>query len=138
MAMTDLFDEDAPVRASRPATIKHRRFQIRMMASAIVLSRVDISKIVGLRDIVDVENFRLGIQFMIDRGGGKITEAIFGLASGIKAIARHHVKVDNLHLERLKRLCSRIDQQADRYRKKNKERLAQFDDRRNLALLMHL
>jgi integrase len=138
MAMTDLFDEDAPVRASRPATIKHRRFQIRMMASAIVLSGVDISKITGLRDIVEVENFRLGIRFMIDRGDGKITEAIFGLASGIKAIARHHVKIDDLHLERLKRLCSRLDQQADRYRKKNKERLAQFDDRRNLALLMHL
>ena len=138
LAMTDLFDEDAPVRANRPATIKHRRFQIRMTASAIVRMGTPIDEITSLSDLVSIENFQAGIQFMMDRRDGKITEAMFTLATGIKSIAKHHVKVDESHLERLKRLCSRIDQQADRYRKKNKDRLAQFDDPRNLYRLMAL
>jgi hypothetical protein len=136
LAMTDLFDDDAPVRANRPATIEHRRFQIRMMASAIVRQGAPISKITSLADLVGLDNFRLGIQFLIDRHDGTVTEATFTLATGIKSIARYYVKVDDVHLEHLKRLCSRLDQQADRYRKKNKDRLAQFDDRRNLARLL--
>jgi integrase len=67
-----------------------------------------------------------------------VKEALFTLATGIKSIARYHVKVSEKDLERLKRLCSRLDQQADRYRKKNKDRLAQFDDRRNMAILLNL
>jgi len=138
MAMTDLFDNDAPVRASRPATVQHRRFQIRMMASAIVHAGVPIGEITALSNLVDMKNFRLGIQFMIDRQDGKITESLFTLVTGIKSIARYFVKVDEDNLEQLKRLCSKIDKKADRYRKKNKDRLAQFDDDQNFARLLAL
>ena len=135
LGMSDLFDEDAPVRACRPATIAHRRFQIRMMVSALVLSGIEVR---SLSDLVVPDNFRQGIQFMLDRKEGKVTEALFGLASGIKAIARHYVKVGEGELNQLRRICTRLDQTADRYRKKNKERLSQFDDTRNLMLLLML
>jgi integrase len=134
----DLFDEDAPVRPCEPATIKHRRFQIRMMASAIVKSGVPINNVTSLAILVEIENFKQGLQFMLDRQDGEVKEANFTLASGIKAIAKHHIKVPEDHMNKLQRICSRLDQTADRYRKKNKERLAQFDDRRNLALLLAL
>ena len=60
LRMSDLFDEDAPVRACSPVTIKHRRFQIRMMASALVLSGIEVR---SLSDLVVPDNFRQGIQF---------------------------------------------------------------------------
>ena len=135
LEMSDLFDEDAPVRACRPLTIKHRRFQIRMMASALVLSGIEVQ---SLSDLVVPDNFRQGVQFMLDRKEGKVTEALFGLASGIKAIARHYVKVGEDELNQLRRICTRLNQTADRYRKKNMERLSQFDDPRNLMLLLML
>ncbi len=138
MAMTDLFDDDAPVRASRPATVKHRRFQIRMMASAIVRAGAPIGEVTSLSTLVDMEKFKLGIQFMIDRRDGKVTESLFTLVTGIKAIAKYFVKVDDDHFDQLKRICSRLDKQSDRYRKKNKDRLGQFDDDRNLARLLAL
>jgi integrase len=134
----DLFDEDAPVRPCEPTTIEHRRFQIRMMASAIVKSGVSITAVTSLAAIVDIENFKRGLQFMLDRQDGDVREANFTLASGIKAIAKHHVKIPEEHMKQLQRICSRLDQKADRYRKKNKDRLAQFDDRRNLAMLLGL
>jgi hypothetical protein len=138
LGASDLFDENAPVRACRPATIEHRRFQIRMMASAIVRSGVSIDDITSLDDLVRIDNFRAGMQFMLDRHDGDVREADFTLASGIKAIARHHVKVRDDHLKQLQGICSRLDQKADRHRKKNRDRLSQFGDARNLALLLAL
>ncbi len=134
----DLFDADAPVKPCRPATIKHRRFQIRMMASAIVRSGVRFSAIQSLADLVKLDHFQRGITFMLDRQEGAVKEANFTLASAIKAIARYHVKVPEAHLNELRRLCSKMDKAADRYRKKNKDRLDQFEDDRNLALLLGL
>ena len=134
----DLFDADAPVKPCRPATIKHRRFQIRMMASAIVLSGVDILSVQSLADLVELDNFQRGITYMLDRQDGAVKEANFTLASAIKAIARYHVKVPEAHLDELRRLCAKMDRAADRYRKNNKDRLDQFDDDRNLALLLGL
>jgi hypothetical protein len=138
LGASDLFDENAPVRPCRPATIKHRRFQIRMMASAIVRSGVSINDITSLADLVHMDNFRAGMKFMLDRHDGDVREANFTLASGIKAIAKYHVKVSDDQLKQLKTICSRLDQKADRYRKKNRDRLSQLDDDRNMALLMGL
>jgi hypothetical protein len=138
LALKDLFDEDAPIRPCEPTTIKHRRFQIRMMASAIAKSGTSISSVTSLAFVVELDNFKRGLQFMLDRQDGAVMEANFTLASGIKAIAKHHVKITDEHLKKLQRICSKLDQKADRYRKRNKVRLAQFDDRRNIALLLGL
>jgi len=138
LAVDDLFDEDAPTKPLRPATIKHRSFQIRMMASAIVLSGRDIDTIQSLADLVAVEAFKAGLTYMRERQAGHTSEALFGLATGIKAIARHHVKVDAEHFDQLKRICARLDQTADRTRKRTKERLDQFDDPLALQKLLAL
>ena len=138
LALKDLFDEDAPIHPCEPATVKHRRFQIRMMASAIVRSGISISDVATLAFVVELDNFKRGLQFMLDRQDGAVMEANFTLASGIKAIAKHHVKITDEHLKQLQQICSKLDQKADRYRKRNMERLAQFDDRRNISLLLDL
>ena len=109
-----------------------------MMASAIVRSGVRFSAIQSLADLVKLDHFQRGITFMLDRQDGAVKEANFTLASAIKAIARYHVKVPEAHLNELRRLCSKMDKAADRYRKKNKDRLDQFEDDRNLALLLGL
>lgn len=134
----DPLDDDGPVRPARPATLKHRRFQIRMMASALVRQGHDNGAIISLAYLVEIKNLKDGLRFMIDRAGGQPTEAIHGLAMGLKAIARHHVQVDDEHLEQLRRICARLNRQVDGLREKNRERLAQFDDEHNLALLLHL
>lgn len=138
LGMSDLFDDEVPARACRPATIDHRRFQIRMMASALVRTGYDQAKITSLACLVDVERFKAGLRYMMDRGDGRPTEAIHGLAMGLKAIARHHVKVDESHLDQLRKICARLDQQVDGHRETTRTRLAQFDDPLNLYRLLLL
>lgn len=134
----DIFDEDAPIRPMRPATVKHRRTQIRCAASALVRSGMPINTVTSLAVLVEVSNFKKLLQYMIDRAGGAPTEAIFGLASGLKAIGLYHVKVPPEQADAIKQICSKLNRVADRTRATKKTRLEQFDDIRALQTLLAL
>ncbi|ANK82138.1 MAG: hypothetical protein TEF_16080 [Rhizobiales bacterium NRL2] len=138
LARPCLLDEDGPVKPLRPSTIRHRRFQIQEIASALVLSGREMSSIDSLAALVDLDAFKTGLRFMIGRFGDKPTEAIHGLAMGMKAIATHHVRVDDGHLKEMRRICQRLNLQVEGLREKNRRRLEQLDDDINLARLLHL
>jgi integrase len=132
----DLADE-GPARKPRASTVRHRLFQIRMAASALVLRGHAVEGIASLAYLVEVEHFKDIVRFMIDRQG-KPTEAIHGLATGLLAIARHHVKAAPAQLEALRRIVKKLDLEADGFREKTRDRLLQFDDPKNLFLLLDL
>ena len=134
----DLLAVDAPIRALRPATLKHRQFQTRMFGSALVHEGHPIDAITSLAYLVEVRHFKDGLRFLLRRAGGKPTEAIHGLATGIKAIARHHVKVPAAQLQELQRICKKLDLELDGLREKTRRRLQQFDDEQNVGLLLGL
>lgn len=138
LANPDPLSGTGPVRPLRASTIKHRRFQIQEMASALVRSGHLITSIKDLAYLVQIDHFKEGLRYMMGRFNKKPTEAIHGLAMGITAIAKHHVLVDQEHLEHLKGITRRLNLEVDGLRAKNQERLAQLDDEDNLALLLHL
>ena len=134
----DPLADDAVPKPLRPVTIKHRAFQIRMFASALVRRNVPAERITGFDVLVDVENFKDALRYMLDRNGGTPTEAIYGLATAMKAIARHHVKVPQAQLEQLTRICARIKVKNRGLTEKNRRRLRQFDDPFNVSGLLLL
>lgn len=129
---------DGPAKPLRPATIKHWKFQIQQMASAIVRSGTPIGKIDSLAFIVDTENLKNGLRYMMSRFGNAPTEAIHAHAIKMKAIARHHVKVGDDQLNELSGLCRRLQRGGPGLRAKNQARLEKLDDDSNLALLLNL
>ena len=132
-----LADDAVPV-PLRQVTIDHRAFQIRMFASALVRRNVPAERITGLDVLVEVENFREALRFMLGRNEDQSSEAIYGCAMALKAIATHHVKVTPAHLEELQRICSRIKVKIHGLRDKNRRRLRQFDDPVNISKLLLL
>jgi hypothetical protein len=134
----DPFNASGPMKPLRPATVAHRRHQIQQMASALLLAGYPIEKITSLAALVQVEAFKDGLRQLMSRFGDKPTEAIHGLAMGMKAIATHHVNVDEEHVNELRRICQRLNLNIDGLRIKNQERLQQLDDPHNLAKLLHL
>jgi hypothetical protein len=108
------------------------------MASAVVLAGHPIEDITSLAFLIDVDKFKDGLRQLMSRFSDKPTEAIHGLAIGLKAIATHHVKVDEYHLNEIRRICQRLNLNVDGLRKKNRERLQQLDDPHNMAKLLHL
>jgi len=138
LANPDILDESGPSRPLRPATIAHRRFQIREAGSALVRSGYPMAKITSLSVLVQIDNLKSALRWMMDRFGGKPTEAIKGVAICLQAIARHHVKAADEDLSQIKGIVSRLGREADGLREKNRQRLHQLDDPANLAKLLHL
>jgi integrase len=137
LAGCDLLEE-MPFRPARPATVRLRNFQIRSFASALVLRGRDPSTITSLRDLIEIDAFKAGLKFLIERRGGKSTSAISHLAESLKAIARHHVRHDKEHLDKLGAIIRRLETGRPGLTETNRARLRQLDDLQNLAALLQL
>jgi hypothetical protein len=100
LAGRDLLAE-MPSRPLRPTTLRHRDFEVRSFASALVMRGRDPATITSLRDLIEIDAFKEALKFFISRKGGKSTSAISHMARSMKAIARHYLDVDSDHLELL-------------------------------------
>jgi hypothetical protein len=138
LANPDLFDEDAPARPLRPTTIKHRQFQLREVASALVRSGMPIDEVDSLAVLVDFDNVKQALRWMMGRFENKPTEAIKGVAVCLQAVARHHVRLNDTDIKVISGLIKRLGRDVDGLREKNRQRLLQLDDPANLTKLLHL
>jgi integrase len=137
LAGRDLLEEMS-FRPARPITVEHRKFQIRSFASALVLRGRDPSTITSLRDLVEIEAFKEGLKFLIERRGGRSTSAISHLARSLKAIARHHLHLDRDYLDKLGAIIRRLESGRRGLTETNRARLRQLDDLQNLEALLRL
>lgn len=137
LAGRDLLEEMS-FRPARPITVRHRNFQIRSFASALVLRGRDPGTITSLRDLVEIEAFKEGLKFFIERRGGRSTGAISHLARSLKAVARHHLRLDRDHLDKLGAIISRLESGGCGLTETNRARLRQLDDLQNLEALLRL
>ena len=136
LAGCDLLEE-APFRPVRPATLAHREWQIRAFASALVLMGREPTTLASLSDLVEMETFKTGLRFFLDRDGGPTT-AIADFAGVLKAIARHHVRVEPDHLDRMGGVIRRLAPGRVGLTETNRTRLRPFDDRGNIGALLNL
>jgi hypothetical protein len=134
--------EDVSSRPVRPITSANREWQIRCFASALVLRGRDASTITSLRDLVEIETFKDGLRYFIERNGGKATTGICNLARGLKAIARHHLHLDAGHVDSMgaviRHLVRRLDGGGRGLTEKNRTRLRPLSDGNNAIALLQL
>jgi integrase len=129
---------DGPVRIVRPGTVAHRQRQIRSFASALARQGRDPATLVSLKDLVEIETLKTGLKFLIERSSGKTTTAIYDFVSALKAVARHHLHVEQGHLDRITGIMRRLDVGRRGLTQKNRSRLRQLDDPQNAAALLRL
>jgi len=134
----DPLAEDAVPRPLRPTTLKHRTFQVRMFASALVHRNMPPERMTDLSILVEPANFREALRFMLERNDNKPTESIYGCATALKHVAEHYVKVPSDQLNQLQQICSRIKVKTRGLTAKNRKRLSQFDDPANVAAFLQL
>ena len=127
LAGTDPLDEDGPDKPLRPSTLKWRRFQIRMAASSLVAAGVAVEEIKSLADLVRPERFRMLLRNLLARYGKK-TGNIYGLATALKSIARHHCKLDDDEMDSLRRICGKVRYKQSGLTQKSRDRLRPFTD----------
>ena len=132
-----LFDQ-GPLRPLRPRSLEQRRFYLRQAASALVQGGRDPATIVGLADLVTVEAMQMILRFFLARSGNRPTSQIHGLATHLKAIARHHVGVPPAALEQLGRMVRRVAPPQTGLALKNRLALKQLEDPLLLGRLIRL
>jgi integrase len=137
LAGRDLLDE-APFRPVKPSTVKRREWQIRGFATALVLRGRDPKTITSLRDLIEIESYKEGLRYLIERAGGKPTTAIYDVASSLKMMASHHLQVDRAHLDRMAAIIRRLDVGPRGLTEKNRTRLRQLDDPQQASALLRL
>jgi site-specific recombinase XerD len=125
--------------ALRPATLRFRRTQLLQLATALVRQGRAVDTVTGLACLVaDTQTTRMILGFFLARSGDQKTGQILNLAQLLLQIARHWVRVDSERLEALKAMRRRLDPQEAGLRPKNRRRLVQFQDPRNLHSLLAL
>jgi hypothetical protein len=129
--------EDGRVRALRPASIKFHRHAIYKSASALVFAGRPIEGVTSLACLVEFDTFKVIMKYLRERRGGQPSSALIGVAHVLKSVARHHVKIGDVELNRMKRICANY-QVDDAGRSKSRDRLIIFEDERLLGALVHL
>jgi len=130
--------EDTPFRPVRPVTVAHREWQIRSFASALVRRGRDPAMLTSLSKLIEIDAFKSGLRFFLDREGGTPTTAIADLASSLKAVARHHVRVEPHHLDQIGSIIRRLAPGRRGLTETNWARLRHLDDRENMFALLRL
>lgn len=141
-----LWSEDGPGQPLRPATLSNIRASIRQFAHALVQSGFSIEDITDLSTLVEPTNFKAGLEHLIQRNSGTYPVGLPGLVARLLAIARYHVKAPPGQIDEIRSVKRKIEQRLRRAGKagraglteKNKARLAQFDDERNVDRLVLL
>lgn len=124
----DLVDEDAPVRALRPITLRNREYQARVAASALVAEGVPIETIAGVQDIARLDRIKIILNNVRSRGGKVHAANAFNMANFLKAAARYWVKVDETELEKIRKVASQLSPKQKGLTTKNRKRLLPFND----------
>ena len=122
------FSFEAPFRPVRAPTVNTRRYQLRVAASALVRQGRDVGSIVGLAELVEFENYKAILRFLIARRDGAARGQVGDIAVLLRAIARHYVKVPEPTLDAMTAVIRRIDSPPAGLTPRNRRRLRAFDD----------
>ncbi len=127
-----------PAKPLKPVSVRNIKASVRQFAHALVESGVASTQIADLSALVRLENYKLGLSYFYHRNGDEIPSWLSGMAGHLLAIAKYHVRLETAAIMDLRRIKSKVSHETAGFTDKNAKRLAQFDDPRNLALLLSL
>src|SRR5690606_18053639 len=122
---------------ARPATIKARKGQIQRLASALVASGTPLTDVASLAVLVQPDNAKAALRYLLDRRGGETGSDLSSLARLLQTIARHWVR-DTAVADTIKRTTKALHPKQTGMVAKNRQLLRQFDLPENKAALLHL
>jgi integrase len=130
--------EEGPARPARAATLKKRRDQLRVAASALVHQGHPVADLTCLRDLVTEDNMRSILNFMLDRHDRKPVPSIGYMAVFLKYVAEKYLDLDEQTLVKIKKLTRKLVSNRRGLTPRNRERLRPFDDPQTVAEFLAL
>jgi integrase len=133
----DPTDFDALVRELRPDTLKSYRYSFRRLASALVREHgMDPAAISGLDVLCEIKNLQNALRCYLPKHGYS-PEYASKMASQMRSVARHLLRLPEAQLDEIDLLVRRIKPPAGGMKKRNRQRLKQFDDEETVRRLLN-
>jgi len=130
-------DDDHFMRAQRPATIETRRWQLRLLATAVVRSGTAPETMTGLRVLLQPPTAAAGLQYLLERNGGKSGPQISHLATFLPTLARRLDMPDEV-TAKLRKIGAKLKLTQHGMTERNREALRAFDDEQAVKALVML
>jgi len=129
--------DDHCTRAQRPATIATRRWQLRLLATAIVKSGIAPDSLTGLQVILVPELAARGLQYLVDRNGGASSVQISNIALFLGTLAGRLEMPDDM-IARLRKMARKLKVTQHGMTAGNREAVRAFDDHAAVEALLRL
>jgi integrase len=133
----DALSDDGPDIVLRPITVNCQEKLLRRFATALIERRFNkVEEITSLSTLLEVETLKEGLRFFLKRANNKPTDYIRKYAWLLLSVARHHAKLPIDQVEAIKKVLGRLGHREIGMTKRNRERLAQFDEEKNFLKLL--
>ena len=131
-------DDDAPDEALAATTVEQRLFQFRQFASGLIhCGELRVENLTSLSVLFRPERFTAGVRWFLQRPHSKDSWRLYLMANALIRIARHHCKLKEETLAELAATAKKLKPRGPRQMAaRNRARLRQFDDPRNVAKLL--
>ncbi len=134
----DIMDDEGPDKALSEVSLHNIRAHVRQFLDAACSNGFERADFEKLSDIVEPDVIKAGVNKIRERQGGKLTATIRNILSTLQAIAKYHVKASDETLKLIRRAKSKVGEFQCGMTDKNMERLAQFENPKNIARLLTL
>lgn len=139
LSHADLFDEDGPDTASRPTTLRNVEANLRQYLHALCETGISPAELRSLRCAITALNMRTaGRRIMDRRQSDKARSTVFNIFATCIAIARHELRLPDQDLTVMSNLKKKAASNREGLTDKNRDRLGQFHDFRNISALISL
>jgi integrase len=132
----DPLADNGPATPLKASTLRLRREQLRLAASALAASLGGADKVKDLSTLVEPPNARAILNWYLRRAGGKPTAFIRAIATTLLSVARHWARVEDP--KELRELIRRLGSAPAGLTAKNADLLRRLDDPAVLAALLEL
>ncbi len=134
----DIMDEEGPDRALSETSLRNVEAHVRQFLDAACSNGFDRTDFENLSDALRPDVMKAAVTKIQERQGGQLTATTRNILATLQAIAKYHVKAPNETVNLIRKAKSKIGDVQIGMTDKNMERLAQFDDPRNIARLVTL
>lgn len=130
--------EDIPFKPLRSVSVESRRQTLLRCASILVHKGKDPEDIHALSCLVEPDNLKTILRYLLARNDGDPSWQTHGVASTLLPVARHWVQLQGDALRAIETLCAKVRVTSEGMTAKNRDTLRLFEDERFVHELLTL
>lgn len=134
----DYLEGDGPAQALRPITVNGQEKLIRRFASALVAEgALTVEDLTSLAVLAELKTLKAGLNIFLRKAGNQPTEYVRKYGWLFLSIAKHHTKLPVEQINAIRALIKKLGHRDVGMTERNRKRLSQFDDPKNVAALLN-